>query len=317
MIKEKSEKDEAKNKILKILEKTKTVSEIVRAGVKEKTVYYHLNRKNPESLLNQGKIIETLGKDKNGRPIRKFQSIRSKNIVNPDYLKFIKDNYKSGVKERVQDARSELRNIAIGSNKEILDKEFIDFIIDEHKKLIIDKNSEPALTKDIELALWHIITQLIEDIDLYPEDSTKQDKLLNYIKGKIENFYKQVILNNSMDICKRYDAYEIMDSMDYPEISTITLELLKNIKYQEGKEDDFYSIDTLFSKILQNVKIYFENNPLNCKKSLWEIYDKHKDKRIKDRILFMIHMLLIGKEHHVRDIRRKYIYNFVKPKIKE
>jgi len=126
-------------------------------------------------------------------------------------------------------------------------------------------------------------------------------------------------LDNSIDNNKRLSAYEIFDSLGYSEkFNDIIFELLETIKDQKKKNDDFSSVDILFREIIQNIRLYFEINPLSCKQRLWKAYDLQIDKKIKNRILFLINSMSLGKEHYpIRDIRSKYIYKFVKQKSKE
>lgn len=288
MVKQRLKKGEGQKRILEAIEN----KWLTRKEIEKKTGLNYSTIDEAFKVLVPSKVEKSETTDINDIKITKYRSKLSKEVIDPEYLKSIINNIESGIPEKVVIGKDRL--IALGGDKysdwRILDKTFIDFIIKNLKKNYKSKQSWDYDFFSFEEIFDTITLKLKKDIDFSPENSEKQVELLEYIKKKLGNFFKEILLDNSSSIGIKRSALDNLKLMSYPNIYDITFNSLKTLKFSEDIKDKGFYFDTFRSLILDYAKI----NPADCTKRLWEAYNFQKSEEGKRAILYLLNLTSLG-----------------------
>jgi len=281
----KSTRDEKMSKVAEVCKQSKTVKEIIGCGIAESTAYLDV-----KILTKRGILVEVSGYDSKGKPVKRYQNVEHKNIVDSKYLKIIIDNYKGGDKVRMEMAINDMLNLTFGSDKKILDKDFIAFICEEHiKKLDLSKYNSWQIWETYS----KIVRNLRRDMDIHPEKSDEQKKLLKYIQNTVGEECKTIILDKSKDLLIKNSAFGDLREMSYPNLYNLVFDFLQIMTFPKGiTEEDFYNF--FFSSIKSLINDYSEIDLATCRIKLWNSHTAQKDERIKKSILSLLKTTSIG-----------------------
>lgn len=307
MTKQRLKKGEGHKKILDAIEnKGLTKLEIVKAtGLNYTTVDEALKVLSPSKI----ELIDV--KEIDGKKESRYISKISHNAVPPEYLKLLVENYQSKENEKHLLAISEINGL-IRSKKKILDKDFVDFLIEGELNYLTKGDGINVFVRSFD----DFINKLKEDIDSNPDNSEKEKELLNHIKQKTSCFFKDFILDNSKDLLYRTGALDTLRAVVPSEAYTVVFDLLKNMEFPEidlreafmgyPPPANYFSKNELedfkfeifeghynLRSIEITINSYFKINPVDCKRKLWEAYGVQKDERIKKTILILIEMARI------------------------
>jgi len=329
MIKKRLVKGEGHKKVLEAANNWKTKVEIQReTGLNYTTIDEAI-----KILLKQGKMEESKTFDIARKKIVKFRNKTSNNSVDPEYLKLLIEDYKSDMKEKNELAFSEMHHIIFSYNFKkdehlrIFDKYFINFIIEEYllsiRKYNVEKEVKHAIDILIETEIGSMFNGLIDnlrrDIEINSKYAERSTELLEYIRSKTEKPLIKMVLNQSGNVLYKILVLKKLKTMKHPEIYRLVFEFLKIVKFPDMSYNKVLSRDeilkmheerpnvkfrTLESFVLEQffgieyiIKSYFEINPVDCKRRLWDAYEKQKDKEIKKFILYLIEVTSLDNEN--------------------
>lgn len=293
MVKERIKKGDAKKLILGLSKKWRTVDEICEETELKYTTAYEALK-----ILEIRKLVERYEEG----IIKKFRNKTSGESVDPEYLKLLINDYNSKNQEIHDIAFTEITNMIRFFDKKILDETFIDFVTTEYVS-----SKDVAQRKAIDALMFTpLIVKLQQDVEFDPENAQTQEELLMHIQQQVKDPLKKFILNSSKDLSNRIRA-----------ISNLWTLLHSNNNIQEAHAVVFDFLDGIntYDKLLEEssnvfrdiVQSYIEIKPADCKKRLRAIYDKKKNKEMRDFLLFLMKTTSIGYLDSIGNVAVEYV----------
>jgi len=210
------------------------------------------------------------------------------NLADPDYLKFLIQNYESStsLRDRYKQIQINKDIFEVCQHKKIRDEEFINFLIKHSKKREIwelDFERENVYRDDhgFWICLGSIANNLLKAIEIDKKDNaTKEESLLKTIRGAGE-FLEKVVFNRSDRLLERELALDVLRLMNHPKRHDIAFELLEKIDTEKKLEYDKINnrstftteLDAFRKDIESLVFSYNKINPTDCRKRLYALLD--------------------------------------------
>ena len=309
MTKQRAKKYEVQEAVLKAIEnRWKERTEIVK-----ETGFGYSSVDEALKALYPSKVEKSETFDMKGNKIIKFRSKVSSDALDSEYLKFLINQYNSGLPEKYNRACREMIDLIYNSDKKILDKDFTDFVIQErlrdHSTIESGydggtQNFHYHFQTETPIVKWDdfffelfsgLIYKLKKDIDKNLEESEKSRELLNYVKLKTVDIFENIALDENSNSSDRFRALHNLDSMEYQRNYLIAFNLLKkeskflNFKLMKREKNRLIVFSSsLYLMIKSIIKSYYEINATDCMKRLWDAYDYQDNKKVKKRILKII-----------------------------
>lgn len=299
-----TKRDRLRPLIFEALKEKRTVPEVKRY-IREKygselepharTVYHHIGNVREKEKELGWRLVEEGDK-------YQIISIEEENTVDSQHLLWFIDKYDDALEQGDQielyQLRTELEHLCCRHSLRIYDERFIDFLIENVKRDSYEFFSNKGLNLDrMTLVTWECVVCLANKLE---KQYGENDKLYKKLR-KLDNFFEDIALDYDRKYgVERLEAFIKLASLNNsPHLFVVAFFLLKytdpkrKIVFSPGKIIRTNEYDLFKYQIKYTILRYLMQWPLDCRQTLFEIYQVRKkafgknDRISKDILLYI------------------------------